>query len=83
MAKREIKRTEDAPVPEVKEAAKPQAPAVVKIPEAKQEDGVITVKAPAVVIIRVLKGVCIYQEKFKTRRIPIDSSKPVTVRIAQ
>jgi len=43
----------------------------------------ISAKAPSVVIIRILKGVCIFQDRCKTRRIPIDSTKPVKIQITQ
>lgn len=82
MAKREIKRALDTPANSgVIEAERPTA-VEVKKSEVK-DDGVILVKAPAVVIVRVLKGVCVFQDKFKTRRIPIDTSKPVQIRITQ
>ena len=80
MARREVRR-EAVPVVESPAVSCPEP---VQVPAPLVEGGnMISAKAPSVVIIRILKGVCIFQDRCKTRRIPIDSTKPVKIQITQ
>lgn len=92
MAKREIKRAVEQTKAEpevVAPAAAKAEPVKVDLPPQNQArpvvvpSGIITVKAPAIVVVRILKGVCLYQDGVNVRRMPIKSGEPVTITIKQ
>jgi hypothetical protein len=90
MAKREIKRQveETGPVTvtgqaEEQEVALP-AEKQARPVEVESVDVSVTVsKRPAVVAIRVLRGMLLYNDGYKMNRVKLDPTKPVTVRIKQ
>ena len=90
MAKREIKRqvdelldTENKAVETVTTPALP-AEKQARPVEVEPVDVTVTViKRPAVVAIRVLRGMLLYNDGYKMNRVKLDPTKPVTVRIEQ
>ena len=90
MAKREIKRQVEETEPvdvtgqaEEQEVALP-AEKQARPVEVKLVDATVTIsKRPAVVAIRVLREIVLFNDGYKMRREKLDPSKPVIVRISQ
>jgi hypothetical protein len=88
MAKREIKRQVEETMPDesATETADSAVTAKVEVKEPVVEnlDVSVTVsKRPAVVAIRALRGVILFNDGFKMRKEKLDPDKPVIVRISQ
>ncbi|MFA5401677.1 MAG: hypothetical protein WC359_14600 [Dehalococcoidia bacterium] len=88
MAKREIKREierveEQDGKSEEQETALPAENKACPM-EVEPVDVTVTVsKRPAVVAIRVLRGMLFYNDGYKMNRVKLNPAKPVTVRIEQ
>lgn len=67
-----------APIAPPAPVARVEAPA-----KAAEPANSVTVKAPAMVVVRVLRGMVLFNDSRRTKRITTDLGKPVTITITQ